>query len=557
LAACLIATASAETVTLGEDDGENAWEASVAWTEDGEMAISIAAVEDYTGAAPVIDTAASDVDGASAGQITTVTDAAVVSASSSASELGGSSASTSVVATDVTDLTTVQGATTQTGAGSAAGQITVADAGTIGAVTEAEAADGAEAGAAVMAANFDGTIVQGAAATGAAVAGQIVQTSGDDQALFAETWAEDGDGCEAETTTVLDSEGFGFLTLAQGAIADPGVGAAAGQFVLYEGSGMGRIGSYTDADSDDAEAEVDLETRYIGDTVAIYGQGAATDGSGAIGGQAGLIAGTGIIRVNAETEAETEDAEAEAEAGVRGNMIVFGQIAAAEGSDSLAAQRTLLWGAGFAETEVENAAGEAGTFAGTRDRDGFVNALQIAEADNAGVGAEQQARISAPSGVGEAETWAENGRFPYNYASVEAGVVDGGLFTQQQATTNLINPRDAAARQVVIVADAAFNDNSEAGAAWTHTEAGDGFRSFASVGTRVVDGALVAESGAYAGRWIGAGERSINSGTSSVTTARASSFWDRDFDHVHNQINVPTEAYAGSTVFGPAFAIVI
>jgi len=560
---------SAEVTTIADNDGNgNAYSTTIAYTDDGELAISGVLV---TGADTATVTSGGDDTGllTSAGNAAVVTGADTFVAGSTATEVGGSIASTSLVASGDVDVTEAQGATTSSViGGSAAGQASVVSADSVEATTVAVAEDGAEAGTTVSAANMDGTIVQGAIGIGLAAAGQAVHTGGANQELYAETWAGAGSNY-AETTTVADLD-TGLILVYQGAIADPtllGGFAAAGQYAQYSGTGF--VGSFTDAEGANTEAEANI-IAYTDTGNTMTGaqlQVGATNSDGSIAAQEGLIAATvGTVNVNAETEAEVEgsEAETEAEAGLRGYAIEFGQVSGATAAGEVgSAQDTRFTGIGFVETEAENADGtEVGAFAGSRDDVGYVQTIQMAGADNTDAAASQVGTVRTPSGSGMMETWAENGNFPGNYASVGVGVEDGQIYASQNAQTNYDIESDAFAYQVVAVTGPGGVGN--AGYAWTENEAGDAFGNYAAVGTRVEDGSLIVglvEPGyAYAGEgYMEANEIETTNGFGASTTqwASARSFRDRDRDRESYTGIGTSEAEAHSHVFGHAFAIVI
>ena len=567
---CLIGMVSAEVTTIADNDGNgNAYSTTIAFTDDGELAISGVLV---TGADTATVTSGGDDTGllTSAGNAAVVTGADTFVAGSTATEVGGSIASTSLVASGDADVTEAQGATTSSViGGSAAGQASVVSADSVEATTIAVAEDGAEAGTTVSAANMDGTIVQGAVGIGLAAAGQRVRTAGSDQDLYAETWAGAGSNY-AETTTVAELD-TGMILVYQGAIADPtllGGFAAAGQYAQYSGTGF--VGSFTDAEGANTEAEANIIAHTdAGNTMTgAQLQVGATNSDGSIAAQTGIIgAFTGTVNVKAETEAEVEgsEAETEAEAGLRGYAIEFGQDSGATAAGEVgSAQDTRFTGIGFVATEAENADGtEVGAFAGSRDDVGYVQTIQMAGADNTDAAVSQVGTVRTPSGTGMMETWAENGNFPGNYASVAVGVEDGQIYAGQDAQINYQNvPGSAFAQQTVAVTGPGGVGN--AGYAWTENEAGDAFGNYAAVGTRVEDGSLIVAmqepSYAYAGAgYIEANEieATLGFGASTTQWASARSFHDRDRDRESYTGIGTSEAEAHSHVFGHAFAIVI
>jgi len=565
--ACLIGMVSAEVITIADNDGNgNAYSYTVAST-DTELAVSGVMV---TGADPTSTVVSGGDDTGlltSAGNAATVTGADTFVAGSSAMEMGGSSASTSVVATGNNNVavTEAQGATTSSViGGSAAGQATIVSAPSVDATSVAVAQDDAVAGATVSAANMNGAIVQGAVGIGLAAAGQAVQTGGVNQQLYAETWAEAGTNY-AETTTVADLN-TGMILVYQGAVADPtllGGFAAAGQYARYGGNGF--VGSFTDAEGSNSEAEADIEADTHGGSYARmageYVQGAATNSEGSIAGQTGTIGNIPIkdiptsVHVEAETEAEGSGTETEAEAEMHGTAIEFGQAsgATADGEVGSIQKIPVFSGRGFVETEVENAAGsEASTFAGTRDNNGMlIINYQYAVGDNDGVLARQKGSVSAPSGTGMMETYVENGNFPGNYASVAVGVEDGRILPTGQSAQTIGS--DAYASQI-----ASVSGNFES--AWTKTEAGDAFGNHAAVGTRAIDGNLLAtNSYAHAGgAYMEADEFEMSDAASTTQWANARSFHDRDrFSHTYSGVVGSSELIAHSNVFGHTWIEVV
>jgi len=500
----LIGMATAEVENYNEDDGEVAWSASVAYNDDGDLAMAVVSATDYE-TADIVGTTDAEVDAVTDEVSASITDAAAtnaasVSASTSATDtIDGSSAGTSIEATGVTSIDLGQAATTTTASQTADNLVTD----TVIATTGAIAADGAEAGAIIIASDVGsalttGEVTQTATATGAAGATNYFEDYGSVD-VTAGTYAADGTGNIAGTLTIADST-RAHLIIDQEALADPDAGVAgraeARQDVTINEMGSAATGSVlsvTGAMGEESGAASGLYAE--GNFYGSYNQDAYTDGEvDSATRQAGTLntdLNSDGMLVLAGTGAATESLVAFNFAATEGTKITFDQRSIANvGVSASSRQYTSIWDGGVTGAIAMNEAGSiAGSTASTDS--GYLEVRnQRAYADDVSVSTGQLDILRTPLGTGSADTFVYNAGFPGNYAEAGVTVTEGSIWGSQTASTNNDVASDAQVTQGV-----GTRTGTTAGSVSTYLAAGDSFGNYAATGTDIVDGTLLTVQG--------------------------------------------------------------
>jgi|GEM_PF-5251646 len=540
----LIWSVSGQTMTAGGNYGTNAYGTSIAITEDGEIAVTAAAVIGYdTSKTQSIVTSADDSDGASTSQSTDVSGETII-AVSSASDSSGNTAVTEMIATGDASLITEQGAEAQNGVSTDAGQQTVVTADNAIASTVAVGDEGTAEATTVV---EDGNLATGQSVSTTGGAGQTSTVEG--ARGSATVTAADNTGATAIASASFED---GTLDTRQDAVVSDDGGVSVTQHAAASGAEATVTSTSTATNGDTATASAEVTNGKITTDVQNAGNSGTED---SYAGNVDTVV-TGDSGSASVTATAADGATASASAIIVNGEVVADQFASATGEAEVSQNVAARGDNAAATVAAEDGQGNL-LEVNAEVTSGTINAGQSATADPvSGANGGQSTTISADFGIVTTVASNEEG-----IASVTTLVYDGTLTTGQSAgaTGTIVNAgqtseatgttasayttasnEGGSAGATIIVERGSFVTDQSAGATGTIVDAGQtseatGFEATsdtsassdegtASATTRVTDGTLVTDQSASTNRGAGApvaGQSSTVEGAQGYATVLA------------------------------------